>query len=105
MDFTIEMTTLLNYSPDELTIRAGDTVEWRNASIMGHTVTADPDLAEDASNVALPQGAQPFKSGNIEPGDVYRRTFDVAGEYIYFCIPHEEQGMVAKLTVLPADAQ
>lgn len=99
VDAVVDMTTLLDFAPEELTIKAGDTVEWRNTSIMSHTVTADPELADDQSNVKLPAGAETFNSGSIEPGEVYRRTFTVPGEYRYFCIPHEGQGMVATLTV------
>lgn len=101
VDAVVDMTTLLNFAPDELTITAGETVEWRNTSIMDHTVTADPKLADDRAHVKLPAGAEPFNSGSIEPGGVYRRTFTVPGEYRYFCIPHEGQGMIATLTVKP----
>ncbi len=101
VDAVVEMTTSLNYNPGNVTIRSGQTVEWRNRSIMGHTVTADPALAKNPANVQLPQGAVRFNSGNIGPGQVYRRTFTVPGDYRYFCIPHEGQGMVATLRVLP----
>lgn len=32
-------------------------------------------------------------------GDEFEWTFEVPGEYTYFCIPHEAAGMVANLTV------
>lgn len=102
VDAVVEMTTLLNYNPGAVTISTGQTVEWRNRSIMGHTVTADPALAKNPANVQLPQGAAAFNSGSIGPGQVYRRTFTVPGDYRYFCIPHEGRGMVATLRVLPA---
>lgn len=62
-------------------------------------MTADPAQAADPSHVALPEGAETFDSGFIEADGSYSRTFDVAGEYRYFCIPHEGAGMVATLTV------
>ena len=101
VDAIVDMTTFLDFAPDELTITVGDTVEWRNTSIMDHTVTADPQLADDPDNVRLPVGAEPFNSGSIDPGGIYRRTFTVPGEYRYFCIPHEGKGMVATLIVQP----
>jgi plastocyanin len=101
VDAIVEMTTLLNFTPDDLTIVEGQTVEWRNRSIMDHTVTADPKLAKNPANAALPPGAEPFNSGEVDPGQVYRRTFTVPGTYRYFCIPHEGQGMVATLRVTP----
>jgi plastocyanin len=66
---------------------------------MDHTVTADPRLAPDPSHVMLPAGAEPFNSGSIKHGQVYRRTFTVAGDYHYFCIPHHGQGMMGMLRV------
>lgn len=105
VDKVVDMTTTLNFAPRAITIRAGETVEWRNVSIMDHTVTADPARAKNPAHVRLPPGAEPFHSGTIAPGKVYRRTFPVAGEYRYFCIPHEEQGMLGTITVLPASAR
>lgn len=101
VDAVVGMTTSLDFTPEDLTIVAGQTVEWRNTSIIDHTVTADPSLAKNPANVALPQGAEPSNSGDIDPGGVYRRTFTVPGTYRYFCIPHERQGMVATLRVTP----
>ena len=37
-------------------IRAGDTVQWRNVSMIDHTVTADKSLAANPANVILPAG-------------------------------------------------
>jgi len=98
-DATVELTGDLTFEPASLTIEAGETVEWRNVSDLPHTVTADPDIASDPDHVELPEGAEAFDSGFLQSGDVYRRTFDVPGEYRYFCIPHEGAGMVATLTV------
>ena len=96
---TVEMTAALNYSPETVTIQAGETVRWTNTSEVVHTVTADPGAAADPSHVRLPEGASPFDSGNIGPGDSYTHTFDVPGTYRYFCIPHEMQGMVGTVVV------
>ncbi len=89
----------LKYAPAGLTIKTGDTVTWRNTDGMGHTVTADPAKARDKQSVRLPEGAEPWDSGDIETGQSWSRRFDVPGEYTYFCIPHELAGMVATLTV------
>ena len=100
IDAVVDMTTGLNFAPGRVTIIAGQTIEWRNRSMMGHTVTADPRLANNADNVLLPSGAQPFHSGDIDPGQVYRRTFTVPGLYRYVCLPHEGQGMIGTVEVL-----
>lgn len=98
----VKMTSGLKYNPAELTITAGQTVEWKNVAIMMHTVTADPSLAKKADDVALPPGAKPFNSGDIGPGKSFQYVFDVPGTYKYFCIPHESMGMVGTITVKPA---
>lgn len=95
----VRMTNSLKYVPEEVTIQAGQTVVWTNTSSMFHTVTNDPALAQDRSHAQLPEGAQPFNSGNIAPGDVFQHTFEVPGTYVYFCIPHEAMGMVGKIMV------
>src|ERR1700737_3422254 len=77
-----------SYSPAEVTVGVGDTVEWRNTSIITHTVTNDPGRAEKQGDASLPARAQPFDSGNIPAGQVYRRTFTVPGTYRYFCTHH-----------------
>lgn len=92
---------LTNFSPAVVRIRAGQTVQWRNTSPIGHTVTADSRLAKNPANVILPQGAEPFHSGNIAAGQVWQRTFTLPGTYRYVCLPHEQQGMIGTVIVDP----
>ena len=61
------------YTPDEIRVSPGQTVEWRNNDPVEHTVTA-----EDGS----------WDSGMVGEGELYRRTFDHPGRYPYFCEPH-----------------
>jgi len=91
-----------SYSPASVTIRAGDTVEWRNTSLITHTVTADPGRAKTPGDAVLPPGAQSFDSGDIAAGQVYQRTFTTPGTYRYFCTHHEADGMVGTVVVKPA---
>jgi len=80
-------------------VRVGQAVTWRNAGSVAHTVTDDPAKAQDKSHARLPAGAQAWDSGNLEGGQTFSRTFDTAGDYAYFCIPHEVLGMVGTLSV------
>lgn len=98
----VEMTNGLNFSPNEITLPAGGTVEWRNTSFLTHTVTADPARASDPDDVQLPPGAEPFDSGEIPAGEVFRHRFTTPGTYRYFCIPHEGMGMIGTIIVEPA---
>ncbi|PSP70301.1 halocyanin [Halobacteriales archaeon QH_6_68_27] len=72
------------FRPETVTVEVGETVVWRNTSKQGHTVTAYGDQ--------LPDGADYFASGEFA-------SQSAADEYGYFCIPHEEVGMVGVVTV------
>jgi plastocyanin len=98
----VTMTDDMTFVPATLTIPLGTTVRWENHSKDTHTVTADPKHASDARDVLLPDGAEPFDSGKIKPGDTYSHTFVVPGTYKYTCIPHEEMGMLGQIDVKPA---
>ena len=96
----VEMTDELQFDPDHLTIRVGDTVTWVTVGAMPHTSTCDPEKATNPEeHVRLPEGADPWDSGIVPQGEEFSHTFEVPGEYTYFCIPHEAAGMVARLTV------
>lgn len=95
------MTDQLQFVPDKLTVKVGDTVTWQNTGSVAHTVTADPAKAQNKAHVKLPAGADPWDSGILTGGQSWSRRFDVPGEYAYFCIPHEANGMRATLTVTP----
>lgn len=97
----VEMNNALEFTPKEVEIHVGETVEWRNTSLLMHTVTADPDKATLAESVQLPDGAQPFDSGNMDPEATFRHTFEKAGTYRYFCIPHEGVKMRGTVVVKP----
>ena len=82
---------LLSFSPKNLTIRRGETVQWRNISIFAHTVT----------NNAGPPGGAPFESGEVPAGQDYFQLFDVPGTYPYICRYHADEGMVGSIIVTP----
>jgi plastocyanin len=93
------MTSALKFEPSRLTIPKGTTLTWRNTGAVGHTVTDNPTKAANKADAALPSGAEPWDSGNIDAGGTFQHTFDTPGTYTYFCIPHEAAGMVATITV------
>jgi plastocyanin len=70
------------FFPNTLTVNVGDTIEWKNADIVPHTVTA-----VDKS----------FSSGDIAPGDTWRFVAKKAGSFPYACTPHPN--MKARLIV------
>lgn len=61
------------FAPTSLTVKAGTEVTFENDDSVAHTITAD-----DGS----------FDSGNITPGESYKRTFGSAGTVNYHCTIH-----------------
>lgn len=89
------------FDPEEFTVSVGDSVEWYFDS-PGHNVTSHPE-ASDKTNI--PEGADPFTSYDetdhmalVDQGETYTHTFEVAGEYVYVCTPHENT-MVGTIVV------
>jgi plastocyanin len=102
----VQMTSARVFAPVRIEVAADQTVRFFNDSAESHTVTLDENL--------LPEGAPYFASGNfsseeeardglprglIKQGESFEITFAVPGEYAYFCIPHEDQGMVGVIVV------
>ena len=76
------------YSPADIIINAGDTVEWINVDTAAHTVTG-------GSPADGPSGV--FDSSLVMASANYAFTFDDAGSYDYFCMVHP--WMVGTVTV------
>ncbi|MFQ5475793.1 MAG: plastocyanin/azurin family copper-binding protein [Nitrosopumilus sp.] len=74
--------------PADITINAGDTVEWDNMDTAAHTVTG-------GSPADGPSGV--FDSSLLMADATYAFTFDDAGSYDYFCMVHP--WMVGSVTV------
>lgn len=64
----------LAYSPDTVTISAGESVTWTNNDSVAHSVTA--------------KNRDALQSGTIQPGETFTQTFDTPGTYEYFCEFH-----------------
>jgi plastocyanin len=62
-----------SYAPAHVDVVAGDTVDWENASVLRHTVTAD-----DGS----------FGSAQLSGGDAYAHRFAAPGVITYHCTVH-----------------
>jgi len=75
-----------SFSPSDVTITRGTTVRWMNPDNVLHTVT--------------PDGHSEWASANLSSaGSTFSHTFDDAGTYAYFCIPHQGVGMTGIIRV------
>lgn len=93
----VEITGLGTFEPGGVTIKAGDSVVWRNRGSRNHNLSTDPARFEDDAPVQIPDGATSFSSGELMPNDRFAMQFDVPGDYIYACTIHPE--LIGTITV------
>ena len=77
----------LVFEPNEITISAGDTVHFINEALPPHNiiVEARPDLSRESLLFA--------------PGETQDVVFADAGDYTFFCGPHQGAGMTGVIHV------
>jgi len=61
------------FTPQQLTVKAGDTVTWTNRDDIPHTVTSK---------------TMAFRSKALDTDDKFSFTFTTPGTYAYFCSLH-----------------
>lgn len=89
------------------TIPVGTTLTWHNISQFPHTVTfpiagqpAPPgDPAQPATGGTTYDGTALVNSGVIAPGASFALTFTKAGTYTYYCLFHDDEGMIGTVVV------
>lgn len=103
---TVEMTDGFVFDPDELSISVGETVVWENVGSVEHSVTAYADRIPDGAEYFASGGfdseqaaKDAYPDGAIDSGESFSHTFQTAGSFEYFCIPHESTGMKGRIEV------
>lgn len=84
----------LVFVPSELTIKAGETVTWKNNRGFPHNVMFDEDAVPAGVN-ADALSHEDYLNG---PGESVSSTFTKPGVYEYYCQPHSGS-MQGKITV------
>lgn len=88
---------VVGFDPVGALLQPGQTVRWIcDANV--HTTTAYSPKNENHS-LRIPKDAQPWASDFLLPGQTFEVKLTVEGVYDYFCMPHEEAGMVGRLIV------
>lgn len=77
------------FEPEQISVPVGTTVTWDNTSYSAHTVTA-----EDGS---FDSGSDPARW--LQSEQKYSFTFSRPGTYRYYCIPHQQIGMIGTVVV------
>ena len=76
--------TATGFTPDQVTIRPGDTVTWTNKDTTAHEIVSDTGI---------------FKSNRLQPGESFSYRFDVESSYSYHdAMKASESGVVNVLT-------
>ncbi|MDS0223245.1 plastocyanin/azurin family copper-binding protein [Haloarcula sp. S1AR25-5A] len=104
---TVTMTGDLRFDPADVAIDPGQQVTWVNESGVPHTASAYGEGIPDEASYFASGGYESEQAvrqstsarGFLERGETYSYTFDVTGTYQYFCLPHEESGMVGRVIV------
>merc|ERR1719230_1128609 len=85
----------LQFVPDSLTVKAGETVQFVNNVGFPHNIVFDED--------AIPAGVNTEAISKEDylnaPGETVEVKFEKAGEYNYYCEPHRGAGMRGKIVV------
>lgn len=86
-------------SPRRVSIRVGETIQWKNSSSSIHEIVANPAKARAHTMPTLPAGAGPFDSGFLRPDRSYSYRFTVPGVYRYACDLDGAQPVVGEIVV------
>lgn len=102
----VDMTDELVFEPAQISIAVGDTVIWENVGSINHSVTGYEDRIPDGAAYFASGGfegeqaaREAFPEGAVGGGETFEHTFETAGTYEYFCIPHESAGMTGTIEV------
>lgn len=101
--YTIKLGTdrgLLQFQPKKLTVKAGDTIEWKNNKVPPHNVVFDAKK-NPTKNAALAKSLS-HKKLLMSPGQKVTTVIPAdatPGSYTFYCEPHRGAGMVGKIIV------
>jgi len=85
----------LVFVPDSLSVKAGETVEFKNNAGFPHNVIFDEDNVPEGVNAEALSKEDYLNA----PGETHTVKFDKAGTYQYYCQPHQGAGMKGKIVV------
>ncbi len=86
------------FDPIGVHIEPGQIVRWIVMENVHTTTAYHPQ--NDMHPLRIPKAATPWDSGFlVNKGDHFGVTLTVEGVYDYFCMPHEQAGMVGRIVV------
>ena len=89
------------FDPIGLLVHPGSTIRWMIMANVHSVAAYHPD--NDLHSLRIPEKAKPWNSDFlVNPGDHFEVTLNEPGVYDYFCLPHEQAGMVGRIIVASA---
>ncbi|MDP5017863.1 plastocyanin [Anabaena sp. UHCC 0187] len=91
---------MLAFEPKKLTVKAGDTIQWKNNKVPPHNVVFDP--AKNPAKDAVLAKSLSHKKLLMSPGQTETTVIPVdaaPGSYTFYCEPHRGAGMVGQIIV------
>lgn len=86
-----------HFSPHVVWVKTGGSVTWKLDGGAHSTTAYHPNNDRPRR---VPEGASSWDSGTLSnAGKTFEHTFETAGVYDYFCLPHEATGMIGSVIV------
>jgi plastocyanin len=85
------------FDPIGVYIELGQTVRWIVSENVHTTSAYHP--RNSSHSLRISPNATPWDSGFLSPGEHFELKLAVQGVYDYYCMPHEEAGMVGRIIV------
>jgi plastocyanin len=86
------------FDPIGVLIKPGQMVRWTNYN-PGNSHTTTAYHPANGKPLRIPEAAKSWDSDYLLPDESFSITFNEQGVYDYYCIPHEQAGMVGRIIV------
>jgi plastocyanin len=87
------------FDPVGIRVEPGQAIRWINLDAgNSHTATAYHPK-NFGRPLRIPEGAEPWDSNYLLPDETFSVRLTAEGVYDFFCIPHEQAGMVGRIII------
>jgi plastocyanin len=87
------------FDPIGVLIKPGQMVRWTNFNPGNSHTTTAYHPANFGKPRRIPESAKAWDSDYLLPDESFSLTFTEQGVYDYYCVPHEQAGMVGRIIV------
>ena len=87
------------FQPVGIHVPPGTVINWTNRDAGNSHTTTAYHPKNDGHPLRIPEGAKPWNSDYLMPGQSFEVKLTLEGVYDYFCQPHEMAGMAGRIVV------